>query len=149
MSNLVAALIRPQLADIDRQCRRWNRRYELIEAELTGIDHIRVPKRQAKEGYAGSSLQFTLTGIDLPAAEAFIETCAERGVEIKWFGAKEPVGFTSSWESWQYIKKRQSLPHTRKTLDFMCDFRIPLTFSLADCQTIAAVIRQVAEDILS
>jgi dTDP-4-amino-4,6-dideoxygalactose transaminase len=149
MSNLVAALIRPQLSDLDRQCRRWNRRYELIEAELTGIDHIRVPKRQAKEGYVGSSLQFTLTGIDLPAAEAFIETCAERGVEIKWFGAKEPVGFTSSWESWQYIKNRQSLPRTRETLDFMCDFRIPLTFSLADCQTIAAVIKQVAADILS
>jgi hypothetical protein len=97
----------------------------------------------------GSSLQFTLTGIDLPAVEAFIETCAERGVEIKWFGAKEPVGFTSSWESWQYIKNRQSLPRTRETLDFMCDFRIPLTFSLADCQTIAAVIKQVAADILS
>ena len=149
MSNLVAALIRPQLADLERQCRRWNRRYELIEAELTGIDHIRVPKRHAKEGYVGSSLQFTLTGIDLPAAEAFIETCAERGVEIKWFGAKEPVGFTSSWESWQYINNRQSLPRTRKTLDFMCDFRIPLTFSLEDCKTIAAVIKQVAADILN
>ena len=149
MSNLVAALIRPQLADLERQCRRWNRRYELIEAELTGIDHIRVPKRQTKEGYVGSSLQFTLTGIDLPAAEAFIETCAERGVEIKWFGAKEPVGFTSSWESWQYIKNRQSLPRTRKTLDFMCDFRIPLTFTMEDCKTVAAVIKQVAAQVFS
>ena len=148
MSNLVAALIRPQLADLERQCRRWNRRYELIEAQLTGIDHIRVPKRQAKEGYVGSSLQFTLTGVDLPAAEAFIKACAERGVEIKWFGAKEPVGFTSSWESWQYLKDVQPLPNTRKILDFMCDFRIPLTFSLDDCITIAAVIRQVAGETL-
>jgi dTDP-4-amino-4,6-dideoxygalactose transaminase len=148
MSNLVAALIRPQLADLERQCRRWNRRYELIEAQLTGIDHIRVPKRQTKEGYVGSSLQFTLTGVDLAAVEAFIETCAERGVEIKWFGAKEPVGFTSSWESWQYLKDVQPLPNTRKILDFMCDFRIPLTFSLDDCITIAAVIRQVAGETL-
>ena len=97
----------------------------------------------------GSSLQFTLTDVDLPSAEAFIRTCAESGVEIKWFGAKEPVGFTSSWESWQYIKNRQSLPRTRKTLDYMCDFRIPLTFSLEDCKTIAAVIKQVAAEILS
>ena len=147
MTNLAAALIRPQLADLDRQCRRWNRRYQLIEAELTGVDHIRVPKRQAKEGYVGSSLQFTLTGVDLPDAEAFIEICAERGVEIKWFGAKEPVGFTSSWESWQYIQSRQSLPRTRKTLDFLCDFRIPLTFSLEDCKTIATVIKQAAAEI--
>jgi dTDP-4-amino-4,6-dideoxygalactose transaminase len=149
MSNLVAALIRPQLADLDRQCRRWNERYDLLEAELTGIDHIHVPKRHAKEGYVGSSLQFTLMDIDPPAAEAFIGTCAERGVEIKWFGAKQPVGFTSSWESWQYIHNRPSLPRTRNILDFLCDFRIPLTFSLEDCKTIAAVIRQAVEDVLS
>jgi len=148
MSNLVAALIRPQLADLDRQCRRWNLRYELIEAELTAIDHIFIPKRQAKEGYVGSSLQFTLTGVGLPAVKAFLEICAKRGVEIKWFGAREPVGFTSSWESWQYVKDVQPLPNTRKILDFMCDFRIPLTFSLDDCITIAAVIRQVAGETL-
>jgi dTDP-4-amino-4,6-dideoxygalactose transaminase len=147
MSNLCAALIRPQLADLDRQCRRWNERYDLLEAELDGIDHIRVPRRHAKEGYVGSSLQFTLTGIDLPAVEAFLKTCAERGVELKWFGAREPIGFTSSWESWQYIKDRPSLPRTRETLDFLCDLRIPLTFTLEDCITVATVIRQVAGEV--
>jgi dTDP-4-amino-4,6-dideoxygalactose transaminase len=147
MSNLVAALVRPQLADLDRQCRRWNQRYDLLEAELTGTEHIRIPKRQAKERYVGSSLQFTLTGIEFPAVETFLETCAARGVEIKWFGAKEPAGFTSSWESWQYIKNSQPLPRSRKTLDFLCDFRIPLTFSLEDCKTVAAVIKQVVEEI--
>ena len=89
-----------------------------------------------------------LFSISYEEVKSFIDTCAERGIEIKWFGAKEPVGRTSSWESWQYIKKRQSLPHTRKTLDFMCDFRIPLTFSLEDCQTIATIIKQVVEDVL-
>jgi dTDP-4-amino-4,6-dideoxygalactose transaminase len=149
MSNLVAALIRPQLADLDRQCRRWNERYDLLEAELSGTEHIRVPKRHAKEGYVGSSLQFTLSGIDQPAVEKFIAICAERGVEIKWFGAREPAGFTSSWESWQYIQNRQELPRTRKTLDFLCDFRIPLTFSLEDCKIVAEVIKQVIEEITS
>ena len=94
----------------------------------------------------GSSLQFTLTGADLPGVETFLKTCAARGVEIKWFGAKEPVGFTSSWESWQYIKDRQPLPRTRKTLDFMCDFRIPLTFTMEDCKIVADVIKQVVEE---
>ena len=149
MSNLVAALIRPQLADLDRQCRRWNERYDLLEAELGGNPHIHIPKRHAKEGYVGSSLQFTLTDTDIASVEDFLETCAERGVEIKWFGAKEPRAFTSTWESWHYLKEVQPLPNTRKILDFMCDFRIPLTFSLDDCKTIAAVIRQVAAEIFS
>jgi dTDP-4-amino-4,6-dideoxygalactose transaminase len=146
MSNLVAALIRPQLADLDRQCRRWNERYDLLEKELMSVAHIRIPKRQAKEGYVGSSLQFSLTGTEIPQVLIFLKTCAERGVEIKWFGAKEPVGFTSSWESWQYVNTSQSLPSTRKVLNFMCDFRIPLTFTLEDCKTVAAVIRQVAAE---
>ena len=146
MSNLSAALIRSQLTDLDRKCQRWNKRYDLLEAELTGLSHIRIPKRHPKEGYVGSSFQFSLIAVDISKVETFLSTCAERGVEIKWFGAKEPVAFTSSWESWQYVKEFQSLPRTRRILDFMCDFRVPLTFSLDDCQTIAAVIRQVAEE---
>jgi dTDP-4-amino-4,6-dideoxygalactose transaminase len=149
MSNLVAALLRPQLADLERQCRRWNERYNLLEAELSGTDHVRLPTRHAKEGYVGSSLQFSLTDVAYTAVEAFIKTCAQRGVEIKWFGAKEPVGFTSSWESWRYIKDCPLLPRTRKTLDFLCDFRVPLTFSLEDCKTIATVIKQVAAEVFS
>ena len=149
MSNLVAALIRPQLADLDRQCRRWNERYNLLEKELMRVPHIRIPKRLAKEGYVGSSLQFTLTATEIPKVLIFLKTCVERGVEIKWFGAKEPVGFTSSWESWQYVKSSQVLPNTRKTLNFMCDFRIPLTFTMEDCKTVAAVIKQVAAQIFN
>ena len=147
MSNLVAALVRPQLADLERQCRRWNERYDLLETELTGAPHIRIPKRQAKEGYVGSSFQFTLTDTDIISVDNFLKTCAERGVEIKWFGAKEPIAFTSSWESWQYVKDAQPLPNTKKILDYMCDFRVPLTFSIDDCKTVAAVIRQVAGEI--
>ena len=149
MSNLCAALIRPQLADLDRQCERWNERYDLIESELTGIKQIRIPPRPPKEGYVGSSLQFTLIGADLLAVGFFLNTCAERGVEIKWFGAKEPVGFTSSWESWEYISKSPSLPRTRKTLDSLFDLRVPLTFSLEDCKTVADVIREVADELFN
>jgi hypothetical protein len=46
-----------------------------------------------------------------------------------------------------FLRKRRLCK--RKTLDFMRDFRIPLSFSLEDCRTIAAVIRQVAEDTLN
>ncbi len=149
MSNLVAALLRPQLADINRQCERWNKRYNLLASKLADIPHIRIPNRHVKEGYVGSSLQFALRGVDLAAVDRFIKVCAERGVEIKWFGAKEPSGFTSTWESWQYIGKIQQLPESRRILDFTCDFRIPLTFGLDDCNIIAAVIRQVAGEVFS
>lgn len=66
------------------------------------------------------------------------------GVEIKWFGRDEPVGYTSSFESWRYIAALPVLNRTKSILDFLCDIRIPLTFSIEDCRTIAAVLKDVA-----
>lgn len=146
MSNLQAALLRPQLKNLGKQCDRWNKRYAALEAGLNGIDHIHVPKRNEKEKYVGSSIQFTIDGVPKSRVALFLEECGRRGVEIKWFGWKEPVGFTSSYESWQYIAELPVLDRTKNILDFMCDIRIPLTFSMEDCQTIAAIIKQVADE---
>jgi dTDP-4-amino-4,6-dideoxygalactose transaminase len=145
MDNLRAALLRPQLRDLETQCRRWNQRYAVLEAALSKINHIRVPVRREKEHPVGSSIQFTLEGISRRQVASFIAECGRRGVEIKWFGWDEPHGFTSSFKHWEFIDDIPPLPMTRKVLDFMCDFRIPLTFSMDDCRTVSAVIRQVAE----
>ncbi len=147
MSNLQAALLRPQLRDIQTQCNRWNERYRLLESALAKVDHVRVPRRKNKEHYVGSSIQFTLTGVNRDQVEAFLAECGRRGVEIKWFGWKEPNGFTSSFDSWQYMATIPEMPKTKYLLDFMCDFRIPLTFSLEDCETIALIIGQAAAEV--
>ena len=147
MTNLQAALIRPQLELLPRQCQRWNERYALLEKALRSIDQFYLPHRPDKEYYVGSSLQFTIRQASADDVEQFIEECGRRGVEIKWFGWREPVGFTSAFDSWEYIQEKQPLAKTKQILDGLCDFRIPLTFSLEDCRLIAAIIRQVAEEI--
>jgi hypothetical protein len=45
-----------------------------------------------------------------------IGNCAERGPHIKWFGADEPVGFTSAWTHWRYFGEPQSLPNADRVL---------------------------------
>lgn len=55
-----------------------------------------------REEYVASSFQFTLQDIQMNQVEMFLAQCTERGVEIKWFGAKKPHGFTSKWNSWKY-----------------------------------------------
>ena len=147
MSNLHAALVRPQLADLNRQCQRWNDRYRVIEAGLTGLQWIRLPVRPDKEQYVGSSFQFTLQGVEEGLVETFLHECEARGVEIKWFGRDKPHGFTSAYDSWQYIPDLPDLPKTKAILAFTCDFRVPLTFSLEDCKVITQVIREVCEDL--
>lgn len=111
---------------------------------MNRIDHIFVPKRHEKEKYVVSSIQFTIDGVSKHNVARFIEARGRRGVEIKWFGWQEPAMFTSFYESWRYIADLPVLDQTKLILDFTCDMRIPLTFSIDDCQTIAAIIEHVA-----
>jgi dTDP-4-amino-4,6-dideoxygalactose transaminase len=143
MDDLRAALLRPQLRELPRRAERWNERYSLLEAMLNRIGPIRVPERNPKESYVGSSIQFTLQGLTREQVVEFLDGCARRGVDIKWFGSSRPRGYTSSFESWEYLGDLPDLPATRDILDNMCDFRIPLTFSMEDCRKIVLIVENV------
>gem|GEM_PF-6565601 len=62
-------------------------------------------------------------------------------MELKWFGADKPVGFTSRHDSWRYVDAHD-LPQTDRVLAGLMDMRLPLTFSLEDCDMLAAIIRE-------
>ena len=139
MDNLRAAILLPQLAVLDANVVRWNRRYAVLAERLAATEGLHLPHRPAQEHFVGSSIQFTLEAADDGEAERFVAEAGALGVELKWFGAKEPVGFTSSHESWRYLAP-QSLPRTDAVLARLFDMRIPLTFSLEDCAQIAEII---------
>ena len=140
MDNLRAMLIRGQLSGLDRNCERWNERYQTLEAGLRKCDGIRVPERGQHEAYVGSSIQFQPMSIEPELIPVLVENCAARGVEIKWFGGAEPIAFTSRYDSWQYVEEKQELPNTKSVLARTCDLRVPLTFDLDDCRLIAEII---------
>jgi len=148
MDNLRAAILRPQLQMLDEQCTRWNKRYQILEEGLNGIDGISCPERDPRESYVGSSIQFSLNDRDEKTIKTFLQGCMDRGVELKWFGDKEPVGFTSAYSSWKYFSELPSLPNTDRILSTMCDMRVPLTFSEEDCETILGIITSVAHTVL-
>ncbi len=142
MSNLAAAVARPQLgAVLADRCRRWNERYGWMAAALDGAPHLRLPQRPAEEQFVASSIQFSLVGLARAQVGQVIAACTERGVHIKWFGADEPAGFTSMWTHWRYFGESQSLPQAERVLGNLCDMRLPLKLTRADCQAIAGVIR--------
>jgi dTDP-4-amino-4,6-dideoxygalactose transaminase len=149
MDNLRASLLRPQLANLDRQCQRWNKRYDHLARGLNKIPGIFVPDRSKKEAFVGSSIQFSLNGPTKTEIRTFLDKCMERGVELKWFGNQEPVGFTSAYESWQYLGDLPDLPNTKRILAGMCDMRIPLTFGLEDCDAILEIIADTAKDVFA
>lgn len=142
MSGLVAALLRPQLAELDQRIAAWRRIYNRLAGLLNGIEHITVPARSSKEAFVPSSLQFSLTGLDEPQLLAFLEDCDRHGVHIKWFGRAEPVGFTSSHHHWRYLAGAGDLPRSEEVLAGLCDLRLPSSLSDEDCDSLAAVLRE-------
>ncbi len=140
MDNLRAAILRPQLRDLDRQVDRWNERYHEIECGLQNTPSLTVVTRPEKESFVGSSIQFLLLDWTAEAIAEVIRRCADRGVELKWFGGAEPTGFTSRYDSWRYAESER-MPESDRILQAIIDMRVPLTFSLEDCRLIARIIR--------
>ncbi|MEM6312338.1 MAG: DegT/DnrJ/EryC1/StrS family aminotransferase, partial [Pseudomonadota bacterium] len=60
MDNLRAAILRPQLRDLDTQVARWNDRYHTLEDGLRNTSGLKVIARPEKESIVGSSFQFLL-----------------------------------------------------------------------------------------
>lgn len=141
MDNLRAAILVPQLRQLDDNCKRWNRRYEVIVEQLVGVNGIRLPRRDPKEFYVGSSIQFFLEKCTSEEIEIFLKACRDSGVEVKWFGAPQPAGYTSRYDHWNFLPV-QRLVVTDAILHGLCDMRIPLTFSIEDCRQIG---RNIAE----
>jgi dTDP-4-amino-4,6-dideoxygalactose transaminase len=140
MSDLVAALLRPQLRLLDERLDRWNARHDRLVAGLSAVPGLRLPHRPAEEFYVGSSLQFTLTELAPDRFPVFLGACDRAGVHVKWFGAGEAAGFTSTAEHWAYLGARQSPPQARRILARTCDLRVPLALSLDDCDLICQVV---------
>ncbi|MBS9716719.1 DegT/DnrJ/EryC1/StrS family aminotransferase [Pseudohalocynthiibacter aestuariivivens] len=141
MDNLRAAILRPQLRDLERQCAAWNARYKIVEEGLQNLPGLTLIQRPEQEAYVASSFQFLLLDWSGVAINEVVSRCAACGVELKWFGGAEPTGFTSRYDSWRYAPTTP-MPTSDRVLRGIMDMRLPLTFSLDDCALISRVIRQ-------
>lgn len=140
MDNLRAAILRPQIGLLPERRARWNALYRRVEAGLHDTPGLRLIPRPAAEGYVASSFQFSLPGWDGARVAALVARCARRGVELKWFGAADPAGFTSRYDHWAYAQP-QPLARTDRVLAGLIDMRLPLTFAPQDAALIARIIR--------
>jgi len=143
MDNLRASILRPQLAELDEKCDRWNRRYKILSKGLNSIDGVWLPQRPKEEVFIGSSIQFSLLNFDDDRIRQFLKESKEAGIVINWFGDAEPKNYTSRYDSWKYIDALPELPKTKKVLSTMCDMRIPLTFTEEDCGDICDMIAKL------
>ena len=147
MSNLAAAIARPQIGLMEQRAKAWNARYNKLAEGLSKIQNIRVPSRSNIEHFVMSSIQFSVKGLSEDEMDRFLNACASRGVFVKWFGRKQPLGFTSVHAHWEYVKEAQSLPQSARVLTEVCDMRIPLALPLESCETIVAIVAHCLAEI--
>ncbi len=151
MSGLVAAILRSQLPVLDERNACWRKIYSTLEPMIAAIDHLRMPIRPEKEEFVPSSLQFAIEGIADEQIQKFLEYADTHGVHVKWFGAREPIGFTSRHNHWQYLAGHNSTEVTNadRELHRLCDIRLPAWLTQADCTTIAAVLGEAMKNVIS
>ena len=148
MDHLRAAILRAQLPMLEDNLARWNQLYDRLYGHLSAMGGVMIPPRKQEEFYVGSSIQFRADALAAGEVPDFVAACAKRGVELKWFGDAEPKAFTSRYDSWRYIDDIPVLPTTLRVLEKTLDMRVPLTFTIADCDMIAEIINDEIQPFL-
>ena len=141
MSGLTAALLRPQLTELDDRIARWRDIHKRVARYLANHPTLELPSEVPGVELAPTSLQFLFRDYNPDAISARLDRMAARGVGLKWFGAASPVGFTSRPQHWEYVMETP-MPRTDSILLRLCDLRLPLGLSDADADLIGSIIAQ-------
>ena len=145
MSNLSAAVIRPQIARIDRRVRDGRRNHDHVAARLNTSPWIEVPPPLPGEERAPDSLQFNLIGMSDEETLAFARAAAKRGVSIQVFGLSQDNA-RAFW-NWEFLGTVPDLPKTRTMLMRACDTRLPARLGPDELDYIAKALLDAAQDV--
>lgn len=146
ITNTAAAVLRPQLRSLPERVNGWNARYVRLEEGLSALPGVRLPSRPEQEHFVGSSLQFFLDEFTLEQITSFCAIADKLGVHVKWFGAPQPVGFTSTYRSWAYANPTD-LSRTDRVLARLCDIRVPLALPVERCDDVVAILRHALDTV--
>lgn len=145
LSNLSAAVIRPQLKELPRRVENGLRNHDYVAGRLRASAWIDVPLSLAKERRAPDSIQFNLLMAD-EACKAVADASAARGLKIQIFGQSQ--NNARAFWNWEFLTDRPDLPKTRDMLMRACDVRLPARLSLKECAVIADILLASVEDVM-
>jgi dTDP-4-amino-4,6-dideoxygalactose transaminase len=146
MSNLSAAVIRPQLPELARRVRDGRVNHDHVAARLNASPHISVPEALAQEERAPDSIQFNLCAMDEADVRTFAAAAQARGIKVQVFGQSDDNA-RAFW-NWQFMGQVPELPQTRAMLMRACDVRLPVRLTRAELDVIADIILNAVEEVM-
>ncbi|WP_299656643.1 DegT/DnrJ/EryC1/StrS aminotransferase family protein [uncultured Tateyamaria sp.] len=138
MSNLSAAVIRPQLPHLAKRVEDGRRNHDHVAALLDQSPHIHVPAPLAGEVRAPDSIQFNLVDLTDDQVAAFVDAAGSQGVKVQVFGAS--TDNARAFWNWQFIPDLPELPKTRAMLMRACDVRLPVHLPTHTLDAVADVL---------
>ena len=138
LSNLSAAVIRPQLPHLARRVRDGRRGHDRVAEQLNASPYFQVPSKLGPEMRAPDSIQFNLAGLNDDEITAFSNAAEARGVKVQIFG-RSSDNARAFW-NWQFLGDVPELPKTRAMLMRACDVRLPVHLSRDDLDAVAGIL---------
>lgn len=146
MSNLAAAVIRPQLPELARRIRDGRTNHDYMAAKLNASQWIQVPEKLAPEVRAPDSIQFNMVGMSEPEIRAFADASKARGISVQVFGLS--ADNARAFWNWDFLPEKFDLPQTRAMLMKACDVRMPVQLPREALDTIADILLASVEDVM-
>lgn len=146
LSNLSAAIIRPQLPEVPRRVRDGRANHDYVAGILNQSPWLNVPEKLGPEERAPDSIQFNLVGLDNEQILAFQAAANRRGVKVQVFG--QSTDNARAFWNWQFIRDLPELPQTREMLMKACDVRLPARLKKDELDIIAGALTGAANDVM-
>jgi len=148
MSNLAAAVLRPQLELVEDWIGVFDANYAALETILSQSEYVYVPPRRPEVRRGPDTIQFTLPDFDddqISALTARLKAC---GLAVDVFGRPGSPRF---FKSWRYIEGIEAtrLPITEAILTRTYDIRLPRTLTFDEVSAIGMVIVDAIDDIVA
>ncbi|WP_424941899.1 DegT/DnrJ/EryC1/StrS family aminotransferase [Aliiroseovarius crassostreae] len=147
LSNLSAAVIRPQIPELAQRVTDGLRNHDFVAELLNKSPWLDVPAPLAPETRAPDSIQFNLVGFSDEETVSFQDAAKARGVSVQVFGLSEDNA-RAFW-NWQFMADPGPLPQTREMLMRACDTRLPVRLTQPELEFIATALVEAAKDVKS
>jgi len=150
MSNLAAAVIRPQIKTLDERIEKYNKRYNDLVAKLEEAvgEHMYIPQlTPGVTRMVHDSIQFNLDEkFTEEMLQEFLTECGEHGLPVELFGHKTNA---RNFVNWGFAPADEPLPETAEMLKRACDCRMPLMWDDEDFEDLGNVIIESVQSVLS
>jgi len=147
LSNLSAAIIRPQLQELPRRVADGLRNHDYVADRLNTSQWFDVPAPLEGESRAPDSIQFNLVGLTDAQSRAFAEASAARGLKVQIFG--QSTDNARAFWNWEFLGDTPDLPKTRSMLMRACDVRLPARLTLDECDIISGVLLELVDHVMT